>query len=285
MTAPEVDELDVRDMRLLAQGHDAALNDLVERHAGRLFQYLVRCLQNEDDASDLAQETFARVYAHRLAYDPRRRFSTWLYAIASNLVKDHYRWRSRHPTVSIEENVGHSDRGSDSAGVLSYHEFNAAGMTFGVLFTDWRDSSEELAWAQSQLDGNGGIPTILVSHEILAPNSANPSVPNESNHGLLLWQELINENDQVFMSINGHNQGTAWRVQQNAFGNEVLQMVVDYQFTPFNGAGYLRELVFDTDADKIYASTFVAVDRSRSMDMVAGYEGGCAPRWRSSSAG
>lgn len=102
MTAPEVDELDVRDMRLLAQGHDAALNDLVERHAGRLFQYLVRCLQNEDDASDLAQETFARVYAHRLAYDPRRRFSTWLYAIASNLVKDHYRWRSRHPEVTAD---------------------------------------------------------------------------------------------------------------------------------------------------------------------------------------
>jgi RNA polymerase sigma-70 factor (ECF subfamily) len=102
MTAPEVDELDVRDMRLLAQGHDVALNDLMERHAGRLFQYLVRCLQNEDDASDLAQETFARVYANRLAYDSRHRFSTWLYTIASNLVKDHYRWRSRHREVAAE---------------------------------------------------------------------------------------------------------------------------------------------------------------------------------------
>lgn len=113
MTAPEVDELDARDMRQLAQGHDAALNDLMERHAGKLFQYLVRCLQNEEDASDLAQETFARVYANRLAYDSRHRFSTWLYTIASNLVKDHYRWRSRHREVAAE--ISQDD---DSSGPL-----------------------------------------------------------------------------------------------------------------------------------------------------------------------
>jgi RNA polymerase sigma factor (sigma-70 family) len=89
-------------MAQLAAGHDAALNHLMERHSEKLFHYLVRALQNEDDAADLAQEAFARVYANRARFDPRQKFSTWLYAIATNLVRDRYRWRKRHPQVSLD---------------------------------------------------------------------------------------------------------------------------------------------------------------------------------------
>ena len=89
-------------MTRLAAGQDAALNELMERHAERLFQYLVRSLQNEDDAADLAQETFVRVYQNRTKFDASRRFSTWLYTIASNLVRTRFRWRTRHPQVSLD---------------------------------------------------------------------------------------------------------------------------------------------------------------------------------------
>ncbi len=102
MTAPDSDAQDAQDMARLAGGHDAALNDLMDRYAKRLFHYLVRSLQNEDDASDLAQETFVRVYQNRARFDPNQKFTTWLYAIASNLVRDRYRWRSRHPQVSLD---------------------------------------------------------------------------------------------------------------------------------------------------------------------------------------
>ena len=102
MNTPNPDELDVQDMSRLRAGHDVALNSLMDRHAGKLFQYLVRCLQNEDDAADAAQETFVKVYQSRARFDPTRKFSTWLYAIAANLVKDRYRWRSRHPQVSLD---------------------------------------------------------------------------------------------------------------------------------------------------------------------------------------
>lgn len=98
----EVDEQDRSDMARLAAGHGAALNDLMSRHAERLFQYLVRSLQNEDDAADLAQETFVRVYQNRAKFDAHKKFSAWLYAIASNLVRDRYRWRTRHPQVSLD---------------------------------------------------------------------------------------------------------------------------------------------------------------------------------------
>jgi RNA polymerase sigma-70 factor (ECF subfamily) len=96
------DDLDRADMERLASGHEAALDALMERHAARLFNYLVRCLQNEEDAADTAQESFVRVFQNRARYDPNQRFSTWLYAIATNLVKDRYRYRSRHPHVSLD---------------------------------------------------------------------------------------------------------------------------------------------------------------------------------------
>jgi RNA polymerase sigma factor (sigma-70 family) len=102
MNAPPSDEQDAQDMRRLASGDDSALDELMGRHAEKLFHYLVRSLQNEEDAADLAQETFVKVYQSRSRFDPSQKFSTWLHAIASNLVRNRYRWRSRHPQVSLD---------------------------------------------------------------------------------------------------------------------------------------------------------------------------------------
>ena len=68
-------------------GHDAALNDLMERHATPIFQFLCRMLGNEDDANDAAQETFARVYRARSSFRLEQKFSTWCYTIAANLAQ------------------------------------------------------------------------------------------------------------------------------------------------------------------------------------------------------
>jgi RNA polymerase sigma factor (sigma-70 family) len=100
--AEKLDERDRMDMARLATGHDMALNELMERHSGKMTNYLIRCLQNEEDAADAAQETFVRVYQNRAKYDTRIKFSTWLYAIATNLVKDRYRHRTRHPQISLD---------------------------------------------------------------------------------------------------------------------------------------------------------------------------------------
>jgi RNA polymerase sigma-70 factor (ECF subfamily) len=104
LQSPDVpaDKLDRADMLRLCAGHDAALNELIARHAPRLFSYLFRSLQNEADASDLAQETFARVYQNRTKFDLHQKFSTWLYAIASNLVRTQFRYRARHPQLSLD---------------------------------------------------------------------------------------------------------------------------------------------------------------------------------------
>lgn len=96
-------------MARLVAGQETALNALMARHAEKLFHYLIRSLQNEEDAADLAQETFVRVYQNRAKFNASQKFATWLYAIASNLVRDRYRWRSRHPQISLDAEVGESE--------------------------------------------------------------------------------------------------------------------------------------------------------------------------------
>jgi RNA polymerase sigma-70 factor (ECF subfamily) len=102
MNTSASDDQDRADMAQLIDGRDAALDDLMGRHGERLYHYLIRVVQDETDAEDLAQETFARVFFNRSKFKVDKKFSTWLYAIATNLARDRLRHRSRHPAVSIE---------------------------------------------------------------------------------------------------------------------------------------------------------------------------------------
>ena len=93
----EADARDRADMERLIAGHDAALNDLMDRHATLVFHFLCRMVGNEDYANDLAQETFVRVFRARESFRTTERFSTWLFTIAANLARNYFRWRARHP--------------------------------------------------------------------------------------------------------------------------------------------------------------------------------------------
>ena len=110
MDTADADARDRADMARLAAGHDAALNDLMDRHATTVFHFLSRMLGNEEDANDLAQETFVRVFQHRARFQPEAKFTTWLYTIAGNLARNHQRWRSRHPNVSLDAAYDHSEQ-------------------------------------------------------------------------------------------------------------------------------------------------------------------------------
>lgn len=100
MTTP--DDLDRADMERLVKGGEGALNSLMERHAQKLFHYLLRQLGNEEDTEDIAQESFVRIYQNCTRFDPAQKFTTWLYTIATNLSRDRLRYRARHPHVSLQ---------------------------------------------------------------------------------------------------------------------------------------------------------------------------------------
>jgi RNA polymerase sigma-70 factor (ECF subfamily) len=93
---------DVLAMRRLRDGDDLALNGIMDRWQRRVTSFLLRLTGNESVAVDLAQETFVRVYQSRDRYQPRGEFSTWLFAIAANLGRQHLRWRHRHPAVPLD---------------------------------------------------------------------------------------------------------------------------------------------------------------------------------------
>jgi len=101
-TTIESDAHDRADMEKLQAGHDAALNDLMERHATPVFHFLCRMVGNKDDANDLAQETFVRVFKSAKSFRASEKFSTWLFTIAANLARNHFRWRARHPNLSLD---------------------------------------------------------------------------------------------------------------------------------------------------------------------------------------
>jgi RNA polymerase sigma-70 factor (ECF subfamily) len=92
-------ELDCEDMSELAAGNELALNRLMDRHGARLLRFLSRILGDEQEAMELTQEAFVRVYKHRHRFNSKQKFTTWLYAIGSNLSRDRIRWRKRHPAI------------------------------------------------------------------------------------------------------------------------------------------------------------------------------------------
>jgi RNA polymerase sigma-70 factor (ECF subfamily) len=93
---------DAQLMTALASGNDPALNLLIRRWSPRILAYLSRHSESHATALDLTQETFVRLYLNRHRYDPARSFSTWLYTLAGNLLRNHARWQKRHPVTLLE---------------------------------------------------------------------------------------------------------------------------------------------------------------------------------------
>jgi RNA polymerase sigma-70 factor (ECF subfamily) len=75
---------------------------LVGRYKNAIVSFLYRFVGDFRTAEDLAQETFLRVFKKIHDYNSSAKFSTWLYTIASNLAKDEFKRRVRHPARSLD---------------------------------------------------------------------------------------------------------------------------------------------------------------------------------------
>ncbi len=74
----------------------------MRRYKRPVVNFVYRLLGSVDDADDVAQEVFVRVYQNLDTYRSETKFSTWLFALARNAAIDRLRWRARHPTEPIE---------------------------------------------------------------------------------------------------------------------------------------------------------------------------------------
>jgi RNA polymerase sigma-70 factor (ECF subfamily) len=109
----------------LREGDDLALNELMERWQKPLHSFILRYVGNHTDSIELAQETFVRVYHHRNRFNFKSKFSTWLLTIATNLCRHHARWRTRHPTISLDDTAS-MDEVSDEYFFISADEIPSA---------------------------------------------------------------------------------------------------------------------------------------------------------------
>ncbi|MSR22186.1 MAG: sigma-70 family RNA polymerase sigma factor [Gemmatimonadetes bacterium] len=83
-------------------GEQRGFGELVDRYDARLANFVYRTVGDRERAQDLVQETFVRVYRHLKRFDQNKKFSTWIYTIASNLAKNELRNRSRNPLVLFQ---------------------------------------------------------------------------------------------------------------------------------------------------------------------------------------
>ncbi len=100
-------ELEARDpdVKLMLQVREdvpGAFESLVRAYQARLLGILTHLVGRSEEAEDLTQEVFLRIYKARKGYKPRAKFSTWLFTIANNLALNHLRGKGRNPTDALD---------------------------------------------------------------------------------------------------------------------------------------------------------------------------------------
>src|SRR5580704_10908556 len=97
----ELRDPDVRLMLEVRNDNATAFEELMLRYQNRLVAVLEHLVSSRDQAEDLAQEVFLRVYRSRKRYVPGAKFSTWLFTIANNVASNALRSLARRPEVQV----------------------------------------------------------------------------------------------------------------------------------------------------------------------------------------
>lgn len=160
----------------------------------------------------------------------------------------------------------------------SYHFFSAGGRDFLVLSLEFGPRADVVRWANEVVSEHKEREAILITHAYMYSDetrydwekhgfeqSWNPhsyGVAKSSNHdvhdGEELWRELVGRNDNFIMTLNGHvlNDGLALLTSSTATGQEVHQMLVNFQMKPQGGDGWLRLLEFSADGAKVNVADY-----------------------------
>lgn len=92
-----------------AQGDASAFEELVVRYQEQVYRLCLRMSGNAEDAADLTQEAFVKVWKNLDTFQFDAAFSTWLYRLASNCCLDFLRSKKRRPTVSLTMETDEED--------------------------------------------------------------------------------------------------------------------------------------------------------------------------------
>ncbi|RHW35032.1 RNA polymerase sigma factor SigW [Lysinibacillus yapensis] len=102
-----MDALVNKRIKQVLKGDQSAFSDIVNLYQHKLYQICYRMLGNQQEAEDISQEAFVRAYINLHTFDQKRKFSTWLYRIGTNLCID--RIRKKKPDYYLDAEVAGTD--------------------------------------------------------------------------------------------------------------------------------------------------------------------------------
>jgi RNA polymerase sigma-70 factor (ECF subfamily) len=106
----------------IATGNQVSMGQLIDQWKDSVFRFFDRSLHNKADAEDLTQRVFIKLYHSAPKYQPKAKFSTYLFTIARNLLIDEINKNNRKQTVSFEEEWIKNEVNESSEGVSEIYE-------------------------------------------------------------------------------------------------------------------------------------------------------------------
>lgn len=150
---------DVRLMLQVKEDNPGAFEQLVARYQTRLITVLEHLVHGRDQAEDLAQEVFMRVFRARKTYVPGAKFSTWLFTIANNVASNALRSLSRRKEVHLQGKV------SEDAGMPLEHMAKAASGMMPTRQLDKAEAGEIVRLAMESLNERQKMALLLSKFE------------------------------------------------------------------------------------------------------------------------
>ncbi|MER5334155.1 LamG-like jellyroll fold domain-containing protein [Micromonospora sp. NPDC002717] len=144
-------------------------------------------------------------------------------------------------------------RGATPDGYNTFHVFTAGGREWLLLALDWRPSAGTLAWAREVLRTHPRLPAILTTHDLAYADGTGEA--RLSGHGQRLWDSLIKEHDQIFLTLNGHFWPSGRTMLRNAAGHDVHVHISNYQDRYYGGGAMARLYHFDLARNTIDVET------------------------------
>lgn len=108
-TSPRPSDAETALMLRVQRDEPGAFAELLEQCRGRTFARLYRTMHDRQEAEDLTQEVFLRLFRARKSWEPRAKFATWLFHITQNVVRNALRARRRHRWLHVGGPIGTTD--------------------------------------------------------------------------------------------------------------------------------------------------------------------------------
>ncbi len=142
----------------------------------------------------------------------------------------------------------------------SFCLFESGGMKFLILSLEFKPTDAMLAWADGVLDRHPDRRCMVLTHSYLRGNEriAGDGYGVQGYNGQALWEKFVSRHENVFMVLCGHT-NVGRLTSRGRHGNEVHQILSDYQGWHNGGEGYLRVMTFVPREDRIDVETFSPV--------------------------